>query len=88
MSHLSIRMTPQDENNLAQLKDVWHVDRSEATRRALAMAIEQIKSEVSVSKEELLKESKFIGSVDSLEVSSFDYKKKLKTSLKGKYGIQ
>lgn len=89
MGHLNIRMTPQDENNLAQLMSAWHLDSSsETTRRALAITAEQIKSEKRPSKNALLKNSKFIGCAPSVDFSSTNYKEKLKASLKKKYGLQ
>lgn len=85
MHHLNIRITPQDENNLLLLKNAWNVDKSEATRKALALAAACIAQEQSLSKEELIKNSQFIGSNSSPEVTSKNYKQKLKQVLKKKY---
>lgn len=78
-------MTEQDEYNLMLLKNAWNLDKSEITRKALALAASQIEA---LSKEELLKTSKFIGSDNSEEFSSTDYKSKLKQSLRKKYGLK
>lgn len=52
MGHLKIRMTPQDESNLAKLMGAWHLNRSEAARKALALAAEQVTKEMRYLKTE------------------------------------
>jgi len=87
MSHLNLRTSNQDENNLSMLINAWQLDRSEATRKALALAASMVKDKCSSSKEELIKNSKFIGSETSSEFSSTNYKHVLKQSLRKKHGI-
>lgn len=85
MSHLNIRTSEKDERNILLLKSKWHLDRSEVTRKALSLAASMIEAELPISKEDLLKNSKFIGSDSSSEVTSTNYKNVLKKSLRKKY---
>lgn len=62
----------------------WQLDRSEATRKALAIAASLVEMEQTLSKEELLKKSKFIGSDSSSEITSSNYQDFLKVSLRKK----
>ena len=86
MSHLNIRTSEQDENNILLLKTKWQLDRSEVTRKALALAASCVENEQSLTKEDLLKKSKFIGSEASSEFTSTNYKDILKKSLRKKHG--
>lgn len=85
MSHLNLRTSKQDESNLSVLKSKWQLDRSEATRKALALAASMVKNEEKLSKEDLLNNSKFIGSESSSEFSSSNYKDFLKKTVRKKY---
>lgn len=86
MKHLNIRTNEQDECHIMFLQTKWGLDRSEATRRALSLAVACVKNEKKFSREELLKDSKFIGSEDHAKASSTEYKLFLKKSLRAKYG--
>jgi len=86
MRHLNIRTTEEDEGHILFLKTKWRLDRSEATRKALALAVSYVKKEGKASREQLLKNSKFIGSESHSRSSSTEYKDFLKKSLKAKYG--
>lgn len=88
MPHLNIRMTPDDECNLGLLKNAWNMDKTEITRKALALAASQIAKQRPLSKEELLRNSQFIGSDKSEGFSSTNYKDKLKLSLTKKHEIR
>lgn len=58
MKHLNIRTNEQDESHILFLQTKWGLDRSEATRRALSLAVACEKNKKKFSREELLKDSK------------------------------
>ncbi len=84
-SHLNLRTSEQDEQNILLLTTRWQIDRSDAARKALALAASMLKEQQIGSKKELLEHSQFIGSEKASEFTSCNYKKNLKKSLKKKY---
>lgn len=87
MSHLNVRISQQDEMNILLLKAKWpSLDRSEVTRKALAIAASMVEAEQRVSKEKLLSTSTFIGSERTSKVTSTNYKEALKSTLRKKHG--
>lgn len=89
MSHLSIRTSSEDEHNISELQAIWgKLDRSDIGRRAIAFAVNSLKKEKTLSRAEILENSEFIGSYNGAERLRPNWKKKLKTSLKKKHGLQ
>lgn len=84
MSHLNLRTCEGDEKNLRKLCKLWKVNRSEATRIALATAVSFL--EKRKSKKELLASSHFVGGFKASPSLSSDYKMKVKKSIQRKYG--
>ncbi|MCE5316791.1 MAG: hypothetical protein LLG04_05445 [Parachlamydia sp.] len=87
MSHLNIRMRPEDEYHLQFLGRAWNLDRSEIARKALAIAASQVKQETALTKKEIIETSNFIGLLDERDTEPLrlNYKRKIKESLRKKY---
>ena len=83
--HLNLRTSEQDEKNIILLTSRWQLDRSDATRKALAFAASMVKEQQICSKKELIENSQFIGSEGVSEFTSSNYKEALKQSFKNKY---
>lgn len=84
MTHITVRIGPDDEKNLHKLRKAWKVNRSEATRMALETAAAIV--EKKKNKKELLAQSSFIGSIRSTPSLRTRYKKKIRDSILKKHG--
>ncbi len=84
MSHLSIRITQEDEQNISFLQGIWGLGRSESARKALAVAAVLEEERVSMDKREILATSQFVGSCTE-PLSSANYKQKIRAVLKKKH---
>lgn len=83
MGRLSIRTNPDDEYHLQILEQALGLDRSEATRVALSIAVEYINQQ-KTDKLQIFRDSEFIGADDSKMVTRVSYRQKMKTKLEAK----
>lgn len=86
MSHLSLRMNQEDENHLRFLEQALGLDRSDATRVALSIAVEYISKKKS-DKLQVIQDSAFIGTDTSRKTTRVGFRQKVKAKIAAKYGI-
>ncbi len=87
MSHLSLRMNHEDEHHLQIIEQALGLDRSEATRAALLIAVDYINQQKS-DKLRILRESEFIAGDTSKKMTRVGYRQKVKAKLEAKYGME
>lgn len=87
MSHLSLRTYPEDEFHLQFLEQTLGLDRSQAMRTALSLAVEYV-NERQTDKLKILEESEFVGADHSRKIKRIGFKQQLRAKLeKKKHGM-